>query len=222
MYRGPHVDDPKKSVTVVLPLDRYQALARLAEQNSYSLPAYIRQVGAAEPYPVPGGGAIRPKFPPGFTGQEFLCPLPHWNTNFPLTFHLLDGINCHGSGGTNFNEIFIYSFNGYKLCPVQWKHTETPRRNRPSGHEDKEFFYGRDTGQHTGGDTAPTGAGEEGTSFSSPPEKEEVDQAGGHPPCGPSSHMVVFPPPVGRRGRRQPRLPPLSRSWRWRWTAPGR
>ena len=43
MYRGPHVDDPKKSVAVVLPLDRYQALARLAEQNSYSLPAYIRQ-----------------------------------------------------------------------------------------------------------------------------------------------------------------------------------
>ena len=44
MYRGPHVDNPKKSVAVVLPLDRYQALARLAEQNSYSLPAYIRQV----------------------------------------------------------------------------------------------------------------------------------------------------------------------------------
>lgn len=44
MYRGPHVDEPKKSVTVVLPLDHYQALARLAEQNSYSLSAYIRRV----------------------------------------------------------------------------------------------------------------------------------------------------------------------------------
>lgn len=82
MYRGPHVDDPKKSVAVVLPLDRYQRCPSGGAELIQ--PSRLYPPGAAEPYPVPGGGAIRPKFPPGFTGQEFLCPLPPLEYKFPL------------------------------------------------------------------------------------------------------------------------------------------
>lgn len=83
MYRGPHVDDPKKSVTVVLPLDRYQALARLAEQNSYSLPAYIRQVLRNHIQSL-GGGAIRPEIPARFHRAGIFMPSPPLEYKFPL------------------------------------------------------------------------------------------------------------------------------------------
>ena len=36
--------EPKKAVSVLLPLNRYQRLKDLASQTGYTLPGYIRQV----------------------------------------------------------------------------------------------------------------------------------------------------------------------------------